>query len=114
MSDANTDATRDQLAVEQWLQIRKEEGLKIDPATAEVMWDFAEAYDPYGLYPDPAGGYCCLGRTYFARSPGSDIWVWFGDLPDEAKEKFSQMRRAENGLPPRLPDGDPDDDSVPF
>ena len=28
----------DQLTVEQWLAIRKEAGLKIDPETAEVEW----------------------------------------------------------------------------
>lgn len=22
-----------------------------------------------------------VGREYFARRPGSEIWVWFGDLP---------------------------------
>ena len=23
-----------------------------------------------------------ITRTYFARSPGSDVWIWFGDLPE--------------------------------
>jgi hypothetical protein len=65
-----------------WLAIRKEAGLKIDPETAEVDWTYAHLDDPYGLclesvpYED-----LCIGRAYFARSPGSDVWVTFHDLP---------------------------------
>jgi hypothetical protein len=25
----------------------------------------------------------CIGRVYFARRPGSDIWVEFQDIPDK-------------------------------
>jgi hypothetical protein len=38
--------------VEQWLAIRKEAGLKIDPKTAEVEWRYAQTLHPYGVYPD--------------------------------------------------------------
>jgi hypothetical protein len=38
--------------VEQWLAIRKEAGLKINPKTAEVEWRYAQTLDPYGVYPD--------------------------------------------------------------
>ena len=38
--------------VEQWLAIRKEAGLKIDPKTAEVEWRYAQTLGPYGVYPD--------------------------------------------------------------
>jgi hypothetical protein len=31
------------------VQIRKDEGLKIDPATAEVTWGFVQKLDPYGI-----------------------------------------------------------------
>jgi hypothetical protein len=31
----------DEVTVENWLAIRKEEGLKIEPATAEVYWTYA-------------------------------------------------------------------------
>lgn len=37
MSDIDTEKTEDQLTVEQWLQIRKDAGLELDPETAEVM-----------------------------------------------------------------------------
>jgi hypothetical protein len=75
------EAETDQMKVEQWLAIRKEAGLKIDPETAEVDWGYARTFDPYCLnLPDLPEEYA-IGREYFARSPGSDIWVWFGDLP---------------------------------
>ena len=59
-------------------QIRKEAGLKIDPETAEVDWTYAQVLDPYGgAAPNFPEEYWCVGREYFARSPGSDIWVQF-------------------------------------
>jgi hypothetical protein len=42
--------------VEEWLAIRKEEGLKIDPDTAEVNWHYAQTLDPYGVDPKSTGG----------------------------------------------------------
>ena len=32
--------------------IGQAEGLKIDPETAEVCWEYAQVADPYGVYPD--------------------------------------------------------------
>jgi hypothetical protein len=37
--------------------------------------------EPYGVDPDLPKEYQCVGRGYFARSPGSDVWVSFDDLP---------------------------------
>ena len=92
MSDT-TDATRDPLPIEQWLQIRKEEGARIDPETAEVMWVFAQTLDPYDVVEDLPTECHQVGREYFARSPGSDIWVHFHDLPDETRERILEMQR---------------------
>ncbi len=39
------------MTVEQWLAIRKEAGLRIDPETAEVMWSYEYVADPYGVDP---------------------------------------------------------------
>jgi hypothetical protein len=75
-----------QMTTEQWLAIRKEAGLHIDPETAEVMWDYAQTLDPYGIEPDLPEEYRQIGREYFARSPGSEVWVWFGDLPAHTEE----------------------------
>ena len=36
--------------IEKWLAIRKEAGLKIDPETAEVDWDYGNDFDPYGVW----------------------------------------------------------------
>ena len=67
--------------VKKWLAIRKKAGLQIDPKTAEVHSTYAQTMDPYGVVPDLPEECYQVGREYFARSPGSDIWVWFGDLP---------------------------------
>jgi hypothetical protein len=53
---------------------RKEAGRKIDPETAEVDYFYVprieyDVYDMRGFYEE--------GREYFARSPGSSIWVRF-------------------------------------
>jgi hypothetical protein len=80
----------EQLALEQWLAIRKEAGLQIDPETAEVRWEYGLAHDPYDVYPNPSEDYDGLGRVYFARSPGSGVWVWFGDLSDETTALWSR------------------------
>ena len=65
----------EELSAKQWLAIRKEEALKIDPDTAQVEWDYRYVLDPYDDIPDLPEEYRCVGRTYFARSPGSDVWV---------------------------------------
>ena len=57
-----------------WLDERKREALLIDPATAEVHWSFGQTLDPYGMIPDLPEELQQVGREYFARRPGSDIW----------------------------------------
>jgi hypothetical protein len=87
MSETKTNVVGEELTLEQWLQIRKEEGLRIDPESAEVTWSYAPVLDPYRVYqllPEEE----CVGRVDFARSPGSDIWVCFYDLPDGTREKL--------------------------
>src|SRR4249919_863639 len=79
MTEKTTDENK--MDVKQWLAIRKEAGLKIDPETAEVFWTYAQTADPYGIYPDLPDEWEQIGREYFARSPGG-IWVHFGDLPE--------------------------------
>ena len=43
-----------ELSVEEWLAIREEGGLKIDPTTAEVDWGWAQVLDP--SVPPPSKG----------------------------------------------------------
>jgi hypothetical protein len=73
----------EEMTVKQWLAIRKEEALKIDPDTAEVDWSYGRIMDPYGIDPDLPEELQCTGRNYFARRPGSSVWVSFHDLPKE-------------------------------
>jgi hypothetical protein len=83
----------DQMTVKQWLAIRKEAGLKIDPETAEATWIYAYEFDPYGVYPDLPGFWQQIDRVYFARSPGSDVWVHFDDLPDTTRDALRERSR---------------------
>jgi hypothetical protein len=66
--------------------LRKVVGLTIDPANAEVEWTYAHTLDPYGDDPDLPEEYQQVGREHFARSPGSDIWIHFGDLPNATRD----------------------------
>jgi hypothetical protein len=95
------------------IALRREAGLKIDPETAEVCWRtaevcwrYAQTLDPYGVYPDLRPECQQVGREYFARSPGSDIWVEFGDLPKATRDVLWEKL----GRKPALNT----DDDVPF
>jgi hypothetical protein len=68
----------------------KEAPLKIDPDTAEVTWNSGQICDPYGINPDLPPECDQVGRLHFAKSPGSDIWVCFYDLPKETLEKLRE------------------------
>ena len=89
-------------AVKEWLAIRKEAGLKIDPETAEVDWWYAQTLDPYGVYSDLPEECQQVGREYFARSPGSDVWVCFGDLPDATRDALRKKHRSKLAFPAGL------------
>jgi hypothetical protein len=68
-----------------WLAARKEAGLHIDPETAEVAGNYGQILDPYGVEPYLPAECQQAGWDYFARAPGSHVWVWFGDLPDATR-----------------------------
>jgi hypothetical protein len=92
--------------IEEWLAIRKEEGRKINPETAEVDWIYADPSDPYGVLDEweLPEEWQCVGREYFARSPGSEIWVEFGDLPDETRDKLWKRHGHKLAFPAGLED----------
>jgi hypothetical protein len=79
--------------VEEWLEIRQDAGRKIDPETAEIDWSFVRTLDPYGVYDLPEQ-YRQAGKEFFARSPGSDVWVCFGDLPDATREALRKKHKS--------------------
>jgi hypothetical protein len=66
---------------DEFIRVRKLAGLRIDPDTAEVDWHHGLDMDPYGIDPDLPEECRQVGRQRFARSPDSDIWVHFHDLP---------------------------------
>jgi hypothetical protein len=84
-SETSSGMISEQITDEQWLAIRREAGLRIDPETAEVLWEYAQTFDPYGVNPGLPEQCQQVGREYSAGSPGSDIWTWFGDLPDATR-----------------------------
>jgi hypothetical protein len=89
----------DETAREQWLAVRKEAGLLIDPETAEVEWTYAFTLDPYGIYPDLPEELQQVGRESFARSPGSSVWVCFRDLPDATEGALWEKHKAKLAFP---------------
>jgi hypothetical protein len=68
--------------IKKWIAIRKKVGQKIDPKTAEVMFRWSQIFDPYGVNPNLPKACYQVGQVGFARSPGSDVWVCFYDLPN--------------------------------
>lgn len=93
-------------AREELLATRKQVGLEIDPEIAEVTWIYALTLDPYGIYPELPEEYQQVGREYFARNPGSEVWVLFGDLPDNTREVLWQKHKANLAFPAGLRDFD--------
>ena len=89
----------DQMTVEQWLATRKKAGLHIDPEAAEVEWTYAQTLDPYSVDPDLPEEYRQVGREYFARSPGCDVWVWFGDLLEATRNALWEKHKRKLVFP---------------
>lgn len=87
---------------EELLAMRKEAGRLIDPETAEVSWSYAQTMDPYGIHPELPEEYRQVGRGYFARAPGSEIWVHFHDLPASTRDELWRKHRHELAFPAGL------------
>ena len=83
------------------MRTRKEAGLKINPETAEVFWNWGYILDPYGVW-DLTDEEKYVGRQHFARSPGSEVWVSFHDLPAAVRDRLwasPKADEADNELP---------------
>jgi hypothetical protein len=100
-----------QTDIEEWLAIRKAEALKIDPDTAEVDWEYGQTLDPYGVYPELPDEFQQVGREYYARAPGSEVWVNFGDLPEETRGRLWVRHSRKLAFPAGL---SLSDDDLPF
>lgn len=94
--DIQTDTTVGEVTVEHWLAERIGAGRTIDPETAEVFWEYGLVMDPYGIEPDLPDELRVVGRLYFARSPGSDVWVSFYDLPDKISDALWKKHRKKS------------------
>jgi hypothetical protein len=85
-------AMRDEteMMIEQFIASRREAGDRIDPETAEVHWEWRQTLDPYGILPGLPEECRQIGRVYFARAPGSDVWVSFYELPEDTRDKLCE------------------------
>jgi len=77
-------------------------GSQIDPDTAEVLWLYAQVFDPYGIYPELPEDHQCVGRAYFAVAPEAGIWVEFGDLPEETRDALWEKHSSRLAFPAGL------------
>ena len=68
-------------------------GERIEPATAEVWFNYAQVLDPYGELELPPEA-DCVGREWFAADPVERIAVHFYDLPDATLHALEDKRRA--------------------
>ena len=100
---ANSERTVE-ITVEYLRALRRAVGLHIDPKTAEVEWVYAQVLDPYGDNPDLPEECRQVGRDYFVRSPGSDVWIWFGDLPDATWDRLWKKHKSKLAFPAGLED----------
>src|SRR5262249_37586708 len=73
-----------------FLTLMKETALKIEPASAEMIWKDADPFDPYGIGLDLPEEGRSAGEFHselcYVFSPGSRLWVWSGDLPNETRQ----------------------------
>jgi hypothetical protein len=72
---------------------RRRAGAGIDPATADVWFEYGQVLDPYGeleLLPE----HDCVGRQWFAADPVERIGVHFLDLPAATRDALQGGRQA--------------------
>src|SRR5262245_55262493 len=98
--------------IEEFRECRRQAGRKIDPETAEVIWIKGQIFDPYEIDPLLPEEYQCVGSNGFARAPGSDIWVYFADLPDATVDAL--YKKHNSGRSCEQAGAAPEDDEVPF
>jgi hypothetical protein len=107
LSTEKADTRTVSIHAEIWHALLEIAGRQIDPETAQVCSMHRQVVDPYGVYPDLPDECDCIGRCYFARAPGSRVWIEFGDLPEATREAL-WMRARDGHLPSNI------DDEVPF
>ncbi len=91
------------ITFKEWAAWRKAAGRQIDPETAEVEWWYALTLDPYGVCNDLPDECKQVGREYFARSPETDVWISFDDLPDATRDALWEKHKANLAFPAGFP-----------
>jgi len=76
---------------------RRAAGLRIDPARADVWFEYAQVLDPYGDDPNLPDEYYCVGREWFAANPDEKIRVHFSDLPATTRDQLEEKRQTARG-----------------
>jgi hypothetical protein len=66
------------------------------------MWKYVRVLDPYGIYDGLRPEEKQVGRGYFARAPGSGLWVDFGDLPEKTRKALWNMHKYNLAFPAGL------------
>jgi hypothetical protein len=80
---------------EQWLEERRQAAQAINIETAEIASSIRSTFDPYEVYRKvPSRHRYDRHQEYFFRAPDSDIWVWFGDLPEATQNAYLTSRRS--------------------
>jgi hypothetical protein len=102
LSPTTKDVPTVEVTVKYLEALRKAVGLHIDPETADVEWTYAQTLDPYGDDPNLPEECWQVGREYFARSPGSDVWVSFHDLPDATRDALWEKHKSKLAFPAGL------------
>jgi hypothetical protein len=90
------DPNEPEITTEERIAVRKDAALRIDPETSVVMCTYARTLDPYGDDPDLPEEYCQVRRTHFVRSPGSDVWVMFNDLPAATRDALRKRSKEKS------------------
>ena len=79
--------------VEEWLAIRKREPSRLIPRLPRLRGVTLKPWIPTKSIPTFPKEYQCVGRKSSVRRPGNDIWVWFGDLPNETLKRLREKHR---------------------
>jgi len=88
----------DGIPVKEWLEMRTEAALKIDPETALILRSHVCPSSPYGTYSKIPEHCEEIFDDYYARSPGSDVWVYAGDLPKEVARALEKRHKINTRL----------------
>lgn len=96
----------EKMSIAERRQFFKDEALKIDPDTANYTWYTTLVDDPYELSEDLQvlewNFRSRISDESFVAAPGSDLWIWHGDLPREVFDKL--WRRVEEERAARFDD----------